>query len=257
MINVKNVGVFGIPNAIKGMRNPMESWDKSDSYFINDELGKNLPMKDIFNHLDDYPTFEFKVGPEDLNLALSLVKAGPDHSKFMRQIFVSFDIVAPDYWWKEMDTYKVATVANSTSTMHKLGSRLLTEHDFSWDDLPIHRENLLLYLNGLIADFQFYSKRLRRAKMTEIESPSKVTCNAGLNCLVMDMNILEDKKERTWRRIIQDLPMSFNYTRTWTGNYQNLRNQYGARKKHKQSEWREFCGAFKSLPYSELITVER
>ena len=198
MIKVENIEVFNLNGAIRGMRNPLESWDKSDS-----------------SNKDGV----FIIGPNDLSLALKLVKAGTDHSKFLRQIFVCFDITAPDYWWKEEATYKIGTVENSTSTMHHITSRPLTTEDFSWDVITDYKIATLDYLNKMI---EWYKA---------------------------------DKNPIIWRDIIQMLPMSFNYTRTFTANYAVLRNMYGSRRLHKLQEWRDFCSVITTLPYSELITA--
>lgn len=214
MIKINEIEVFNFKGAFRGMRNPLESWDKSDSYHVID-----LDIEDT------NPTANsriFVIGEEDLKLAKRLIKSGTDHSKFMRQILICMDIIAPLYWWKEFDTYKVATVANSTSTMHKLGSRLLEFKDFSWDKITPFRDNILYHLNKLIAKWQ------------------------------------SDKENKDlWREMIQDLPDSFIQMRTWTGNYQVLRNMYFARRNHKQQEWKDFCKMIEGLPYSELITVSK
>ena len=199
--------MFNFESALRGMRNPLESWDKSDSYWE-------------FNHSDMMDEMIYQIGDNDLSLALKLVKAGSDHSKFMRQIFVSIDITAPLYWWKEMDTYKVGTVANSTSTMHKIGSRLLTCHDFSVDEVDDFFKDYLDYINHLIIMWQ------------------------------------KTKDKKIWRKIIQTLLDSFNQKRTWTANYSVLRNIYHNRKSHKLTEWHEFCKIIEGLPYSELITIK-
>jgi len=202
LIKFENIEVFNIENALRGMRNPLESWDKSDSYY-----GK---------------WSAYCIGEEDMKLALKLIKAGSEHSKFTRQIFVSMDITAPDYWWKEQATYKIGTVENSTSTMHKITSRLLTEDDFSideWDDIDI--ENLY-----------------------------------QLNSLILKYQNQEVKDKKLWRKIIQKLPMSFNYKRTCTNNYQGLRNMYFQRNGHKLQEWHDACEMIRGLPYSELITIK-
>jgi len=214
LIKVENISVYNIENAIRGMRNPLESWDKSDSFIWKE-------------------TNEFVVGAEDMKLAVRLIKAGSDHSKFVRQIFVSMDITAPMTWWWDADTYKIATVKNSTSRMHKLGTRLLTPEDFSWDDeegninLTSFRQHILDDLNRRISEYQ-------KIKETDILTAKKI-----------------------WREIIFDLPDSYNFLSTWTGNFENLRNIYHARKNHKQREFRDFCKIIEQLPYSELITVER
>lgn len=203
MIEIKNIEVFNFEGSLRGMRNPLESWAQSDSCRIDRE-------NDIY-----------EIGENDLALAKKLVLAGTDHSKFMRQIFVSMDINAPLYWWKEMDTYKVGTVSNSTSTMHKLGHRLLSTEDFSWDKITPYRDNTLYYLNKMITTWK----------------------QGG------------SKDRDLWREIIQDLPSSYNQLRTWSANYQILRNIYFARKSHKLKEWHKFCDFIESLPYSELITI--
>ena len=215
MIKIEHMEAFNFDGAIRGMRNPMNSWDKSDSNF---EYGVSL------------------LGPKDLELAKLLVLAGSDHSKFARQIFVSMDITAPIYWWKEMSTYKVATVANSTSTMHKLTSKQITSDDFSFDnkDLIIHPlGNDNLTFDDVLENVIYDCERLREL-------------------------YIETKDPRYWRALIQLLPESYNQTRTWTANYAILRNIYFARRHHKLDEWHTFCEAIKELPYSkELIFIEK
>ncbi len=209
MLYTEHVEVFNFKGALRGMRNPKASWHLSDTVF------------------DDSSGALIALGENDRKLAINLVTSGSDHRKFIRQILVCLDIIAPDYWWKEMDTYKVGTVANSTSTMHKLTSRPLTVSDFSWDEITPFREKILEHLNQLINN---YKELLANEQQNQAKS--------------------------IWRQLIQDLPMSFNYTRTWTGSYENLRNIYHARKNHKLSEWHDFCEAIESLPFSELITVK-
>ena len=200
MLKAENISVFNFENAIRGMRNPMNSWDKSDSFYDIDG--------------------NYRIGEKDLELAIKLIKGGSEHAKFMRQIFVSMDITAPLYWWKEMDQYRINATTNSTSTMHRIHSRLLTHDDFSYDKHTPSRDNMLLHLNKLIKKYK--------------ES--------------------EYKDKEIWRELIQDLPSSFNQMRTWTGNYQNLRNIYFQRKGHKLSEWNELLNVIETLPYSILIT---
>lgn len=216
MIKVENLSIVNFEGALRGMRNPLESWDKSDSHWNDDHT-------------------EYIIGENDMKLALNLTKAGSDHSKFLRQIFVSMDITAPMSWWWDFDTYKVATVRNSTSRMHKLGTRLLTFDDFSMDDeegktniTPL-REYVLKDLNERIQKFQ---------KLKE----------EGKNKEAMSM----------WRDIVFDSPQSYNFKSTWTGNYEIMRNIYRARKNHKQREFRDFCKFIEEeFPYSELITTPR
>jgi len=218
MLNIKNIEVFNFENALRGMRNPLESWGQSDSdYTLTSDYiltEKNFPV---------YYKGYISIGEKDYDLALKLIMAGSDHSKFMRQIFITMDIIAPLYWWKEMDTYKVGTVSNSTSTMHKLGHRLLSTEDFSWDKITPYRDNTLHYLNKMITTWK----------------------QGG------------SKDRDLWREIIQDLPSSYNQLRTWSANYQILRNIYFARKSHKLKEWHKFCDFIESLPYSELITISK
>ncbi len=216
MIKVENLEVLNFEGALRGMRNPLESWDKSDSYYDKD-------------------TGKYIIGPKDLALALKLTKAGSDHSKFLRQIFVSMDITAPMSWWWDFDTYKVATVRNSTSRMHKLGSRLLTFEDFSIDDekgninITPFRKYVLEDLNKRIKEYQ---KLKDEGKMEEAMA--------------------------LWREIVFDSPQSYNFKSTWTGNYEIMRNVYRARRNHKQREFRDFCKIIENeFPYSELITTPR
>ena len=229
MIKVENIIIYNIDNAIKGMRNPLQSWDKSDSEYV-DCLEIDIDCNNCPYNLDSghcYGTgtrFVYMIGEKDLELAMKLVRAGAEHRKFLRQIFVSMDITAPLYWWKEMDTYKVGTTANSTSTMHTLHKRPLTIDDFSFDEVGEIETQLICKLNSLIEIIQVYKDNLQ-------------------------------EKEKYWRRLIQLLPSSFNQMRTWTSNYEVLRNIYHQRKNHKLSEWKEFCRVLETLPYSQFITV--
>ena len=204
---------MNIEGAIRGMRNPLESWDNSDSGYVTGD--------------NEFTTY-FAIGPNDWKLALKLVKAGSDHRKFMRQIFVSMDITAPTYWWTHYATYKISTVENSTSKMHKAGTRYFKMSDFGWDYITSFREACLKHYNWLI------DKR-----------------NSALK------HDLHTEADKWWRELIQDLPDSYLYLRTVSLNYENLRNMYHARNKHKLPEWHEFCQMIKTLPYSELITIKK
>ena len=205
MILINEIEVSNFKGAFRGLRNPLNSWHLSDSY--TDENGS------------------YVLGEKDLDLARRMIKGGPDESKFLRQIFVSMDITAPLYWWKEMDTYKVATVANSTSTMHKITSKEITEDDFSFDN----DWDLIFNL----------------AKASVVES-----------CENLRQKYLNTQDKRYWRALIQLLPEGYNQTRTWTANYQVLRNIYFARRNHKLIEWHTFCEEIEKLPYAkELITI--
>ena len=220
MIKFKRINVMNFENAIRGMRNPLNSWDKSDSDFGVDPA--------YFGHYGPY------IGPDDLKLAQSLVRAGSDHRKFMRQIFVSVDITAPFYWWKEFDTYKVGTVANSCSTMHTIHKAPLALTDFSIDDCT---------LEGFGEECDLTLTDLFYRRISDLE--------------VLRKKYLETKDPKYWRALIQLLPSGFLQMRTVTLNYEVLRNIYHSRKNHKLSEWSEgFVGFIKSLPYAEeLITI--
>lgn len=278
MIKFDNQCVSNFENAIRGMRNPLESWKQSDSRYglgdCDDEycasrlfdstdawmeyLGYGF-LEDIESEVDrkqwlkaekeigewlwdnslldkDGPyEHRFYFGPKDLKLAQSLVRAGTDEAKFMRQIFISVDITAPLYWWKEMDTYKVGTVTNSTSTMHKLTARPIKLDDFSFDNLDLifdTKENWII----------------------RFKEEAQLSINA---CEHLRKKYLETKDKRYWRALIQLLPESYNQTRTWTANYAVLRNIYFARCNHKLTEWREFCQWIETLPWAkELICLE-
>ena len=217
MIKFENTEVYGWEAAIRGMRNPMNSWEKSDSEFSICEC-EQWPH-DIKRSL-------VSIGPNDKDLMMRLRNAGTDHRKFMRMITVTVDITAPTFWWAEMDTYKVGTVRNSTSTMHKIHSRELTRDDFSCEDLL---EEGVYALDTTIDTINRYRKLY-----------------------------LETKDKRYWRQIILLLPRSYNYRSTVQMNYEVLCNMYRSRKNHKLDEWSVgFVNWVKSLPYSELITGEK
>ena len=205
MILLERTSVMNLENARRGVRNPMNSWARMDSTY--DEAGN------------------YALGPNDLDLAKRLRKAGSDHRKFIRQIFVSVDITAPLYWWKEYDTYKVATVANSTSTMHKIHSKPFSLEDFSHDHMT---PGTLAYMETVVE------------KLEEIR-----------------LRYLETKSKEDWYDMIQLLPSSYNQMRTCTFNYETLVNIYHARKNHKLQEWHTFCDWIAGLPYGrELIIAE-
>ncbi|MDR3586870.1 MAG: hypothetical protein P4L59_16385 [Desulfosporosinus sp.] len=212
MIKAENIAVMNFERALRGMRNPLESWDQSDSKYVS---GK------------------FVIGEKDLEVALKLVKAGSDHSKFMRQIFVSMDITAPMSWWWDFDTYKIATTKNSTSRMHKLGTRLLELKDFSIDDED-GETNITPLRLYVLEDINRRIKEYQQLKGTDSKAAAKL-----------------------WRDIVFDLPQNYNFLSTWTGSYENLGNVYHARKLHKQREFRDFCKIIETLPYSGLITVRK
>lgn len=204
MLKIERVSVMNLENAMRGARNPMNSWAKSDSYY--DEKGN------------------YVLGENDIDLAKRLARAGSDHRKFIRQIFVSVDITAPLYWWKEFDTYKVGTVANSTSTMHKIHSKPFEREDFSCDRLD---EDGLAMLDTLISYLEGEREKFNANR--------------------------EDRQ--SWHNMIQMLPSSYNQMRTVTMNYENLVNIYYARKSHKLAEWHVLCDWIKALPYAEALIL--
>ena len=226
MIKIENTDVYGFEAAIRGMRNPKNSWDKSDSYYSilppDGEQGVYIPPV-------------FSMGPNDLKLAMALSSGTDDHSKYLRYITVTCDVTAPLYWWKEADTYKVGTVADSCSTMHKIAAKEFTLDDFSHEHLksvPAH----------VTWDHQDYS-------------------NTALDCLLDTIDMLNTyrdkylvtKDKEDWWQLIQLLPSSYNQRRTWMGNYQVLKRIYFARKDHKLDEWHDFCNWISALPYAKEL----
>lgn len=204
MIKLERTSVMNFDNAMRGARNPMNSWGRYDSY--TNENG------------------EFVLGENDLSLAKRLCKAGTDHRKFVRMIFVSVDVTAPLYWWKEYDTYKVSTVANSTSTMHKITSKPFELSDFSTD-------------------------HMNEEGLNAIKETIKVLENLRLK-------FIETKDKEIWYTIIQLLPSSYNQMRTCTLNYENLVNIYYARKSHKLQEWHTYCDWILDLPYFKELFIQ-
>ena len=230
MIKFENIEVVGWEAAIRGMRNPMNSWEKSDSGLTCSQNKNNIC--DIHCTADNYckPLDKYLIGPNDHDLMTRLRNTGTDHRKFMRMIIMYVDITAPLYWWKEFDTYKVGTVANSCSTMHKIADREFTLEDFSCEHL--------------IGNAQIYNGYV----------PTAV-----LECTIGALNefrelYLKTKDKKYWWQMIQLLPSSYNQKRTVMLNYEVLANIYKARKNHKLDEWHYFCDWIESLPYSELIT---
>lgn len=243
MLKIENTEVMGWEHAIRGMRNPKNSWEKSDSnwrYVAPAQRENHI----LASYSDDS---EFWIGPNDADLMNRLRNAGTDHRKFMRMIIVYLDITAPLYWWKEFDTYKVGTVANSCSTMHKIADKEFTLDDFSYEHLncePYHRD----WIESATVD-------------EDITSPHKVwmTPLDILRRMIEMLNAyresyLETKDKQDWWQMIQLLPSSYNQKRTVMLNYEVLANIYKSRRNHKLDEWHTFCDWIESLPYSELIT---
>lgn len=249
MLKIENTEVIGWEHAIRGMRNPKNSWVKSDGGVCATH-GPAHCADCVYTdcHADDVEIgTKYILGPNDLNLMTTLRNAGTDHRKFMRMITVYLDITAPLYWWKEFDTYKVGTVANSCSTMHKIADKEFTLADFSCEHLdrePYHRN----WIESVIVD-------------EDITSPHKVwmTPFDVLRCTIEMLNAyrenyLETKDKQDWWQMIQLLPSSYNQRRTVMLNYEVLANIYKSRRNHKLDEWHTFCDWIESLPYSELIT---
>ena len=213
MLKVSNIEIFNWEGAIRGMRNPLNSWHLSDTFTEED---KEYCTNELGIH---YP----EIGPNDYKLMKRLATAGSDHRKYLRQIFISMDITAPRFWWAEYDTYKVGTVANSTSTMHKIHAKEFTRDDFSIencdDETSAVMDNLISTLN------------IRRNLYNET------------------------KDKKYWRQMIEMLPASYNQTRTVTLNYEVAINMYKARRHHKLTEWHTLCDTLEKFPYSEFITL--
>ena len=229
MIKLENTEVMGWEATVRGMRNPMNSWEKSDSYKTHIEDPVTLETAD----------FAYFIGPDDHKLMMNLAKAGSVDAKFRRMIVVSVDITAPLYWWKEFDTYKVGTVANSCSTMHKIHAKEFTLEDFSHE----HLDSIL------------HKARLDSELLIDISS------NDILLDVIRALNVyrelfLATKDKAYWLQMIQLLPSSYNQRRTVMLNYEVLAGIYPKRKDHKLDEWHTFCDWIKKLPYSEIITLE-
>ena len=251
MININHTETFGWEHAIRGMRNALESWEKSDSEPIEKLLWgkKEIP--------EDYREVEpgYYLGPNDQALMMKLRKAGTDHRKFMRMIVVYADITAPLYWWKEFDTYKVGTVANSCSTMHCIHKKEFTLEDFSCDYLSTSetdrvREDGTVQHNNA----PYKALELIICQLNNLRNGYNVTNERLKNDLsdAKRKHILAQRKYY-WYGMIQLLPTSYNQKRTVMLNYEVLANIYKSRKDHKLDEWHEFCDWIKTLPYSELI----
>ena len=241
MLKITETEVFGWKAAIRGMRNPLESWEKSDSGYCLDTLAchdckwNRLTEVKCKTNIDNHI---FVIGKDDFTLMKKLVAAGTDHSKFMRMIHVQCDWEAPLYWWKEADTYKVGTVRNSCSTMHKI-----TTHEFDMD----------MFSHEHLFDF-CPSEHHNSTDILEITIEHLNAMRKVLNSLDRD----DPLRKEYWWQLIQLLPSNYNQKATMDLNYQVLRNMYQSRKHHKQDEWKvDFCNWVKSLPYSDLITMTK
>ena len=235
MLKIENTEVLGWEHAIRGMRNPMNSWEKGDSTISTCEC-EQWPhnIKKSFD----------KIGPNDLDLMTRLRNAGTDHRKFMRMIVVYCDITAPLYWWKEFDTYKIGTVANSCSTMHKIHAKEFTLDDFSHEHL-ISDPTRETETDIQVSDCEGYKWYSPKEILSDWVIPSLNSCRK---------KYLETKDKKYWWQMIQLLPSSYNQRRTVMLNYEVLANLYKSRRNHKLDEWHTFCEWIETLPYSELIT---
>lgn len=211
-MKIEQINIYNFQNALRGMRNPKNSWGKSDSVF-------------------DQNGYCISLGKNDQQLCQSLIKGGSEHRKFLRQIFVSIDITAPLYWWKEMDTYKVGTTANSTSTMHKVTSSPIDLNKFEISDY----EPILFNNENIISTYLIPYLEFLREKCIELEGT--------------------EEYKKYWKELIRWLPEGWTQTRTWTCNYENLFNIYRQRKNHKLIEWREFCKWIETLPYAQELLI--
>ena len=239
MIKIEKTEVVGWEHVIRGMRNPMNSWDQSDSkYVCGDKRCTSMDGCDLCCEIPHYI-----VGEKDADLMMRLRNAGTDHRKFMRMIIVYMDITAPLYWWKEFDTYKVGTVANSCSTMHKIHDKEFTFEDFSCEHMTKHSITVLRDIINLL-------------NMHRTAYISKTDQGVGLYTIMSDECHTKYKKG-IWWQMIQLLPSAYNQKRTVMLNYEVLTNMYHNRKNHKLDEWHNFCEWIEMLPYKELICSEK
>lgn len=241
MIKVENIDIWGFEHAIRGMRNPKNSWDKIDSgynFFGDEGDGSVLDLR-------------YRIGPNDLKLMQTLYKAGTEHRKYLRQIFVSMDITAPLYWWKEFDTYKVGTVANSCSTMHKIASKEFTVDDFSHEHLLLSGDPKQVPLIGVgLGCNDTIEKEIVRLSASGMLDLTIAMLNRARQIY------LETKDKKYWWQLIQLLPSSYNQRRTVTMNYENVMTVINQRTGHKLDEWNELVKILRTLPYVEAIMSE-
>lgn len=253
MIKIEKVSVYGLEEAIRGMRNPMNSWNKRDSNFC--AYSEHTPKcgectyKNVCNANESDVCTRYIVGPNDYKLMMNLAAGGPVHAKYRRMIVVYLDITAPLYWWKEFDTYKVGTVANSCSTMHKIHAK-----EFTWGDFSVEH----------LTNFGMWGEQFTDADA--VYAPAKtmgciISALNGARNRYLDLKSREAQWEhqakQAWWQMIQLLPSSYNQKRTIILNYEVLAGIYPMRKGHKLDEWREFCQWIEQLPYSEIIIGEK
>lgn len=236
MIKIEKTDIHGWEAAIRGARNSFNSWDKSDSGRDADWYGNDSVVVDA----DSEEYIVLHIGPNDQKLMKKLAKAGPSHAKYRRYITVTMDVTGPLYWWKEMDTYKVGTVGNSCSTMHKIADKEFEFSDFSWEHLDTFREHSMYVPN----EYHFSSKDLLDLEIQVLNQCRKKYLKT------------EKRNKKYWWQMIQLLPSSYNQKRTLLVNYEVLANIYQQRKGHRLDEWRTFCEWIEGLPMSEIITGE-
>jgi len=280
MIEIENVMTAGWEPAIRGARNPMNSWEKSDSVFdifTRDNYDDNGPYRDWVGHsltqpivecdweyLDDETYHAVEIGPNDLKLLTNLAKAGSDEAKFRRMIVVYLDVTAPMYWWKEADTYKVGTVRNSCSTMHKIHAKEFTLEDFSKEQLintvRLTEDDVANEYGLLVSDICNKDAWENLSLDDQIKLNECLDGRGMLQAVIYILNeyrdaYLKTKDKRFWWQMIQLLPSSYNQRATLMLNYEVLANMYHARKSHKLDEWREFCKWIETLPYAKELII--
>ena len=258
MIKIENVEIHGWEPAIRGMRNPMNSWDRSDSGW--EWIPEDPPMT------PDDEGWEYVIGPNDYKLMSSLAKGGPVHAKYRRMIMVYADITAPLYWWKEFDTYKIGTVANSCSTMHKIHSKEFTIDDFSHEDLLTFQDMDFRVDDHLLVGDDYWDPKfmleilvrmLNRWRDIYNSLDEKIrVCSKNGALTAQELKHLLSMRKRAWKQMIQLLPTSYNQKRTVMLPYEVLANIHPSRRHHKLDEWHVVCDWIESLPYSELIIGE-
>lgn len=228
MIKIEKTNVFGWEAAVRGLRNPMNSWDRIDSDYLRTEDGHIIASR-------------YEIGPNDMGLMKKLRNAGADHRKYLRMIHVQADVTAPLYWWKEFDTYKVGTVANSCSTMHTIAAKEFTLGDFSHEHLDAVSRDMFTQNDKKQPYFFCSFEDVLYIQIEVLNRARKL--------------YLETKDKKYWWQMIQLLPSSYNQKRTIDLNYENLINMYHARKNHKLDEWHDFCDWIESLPYAKELII--
>ena len=254
MLKIENTEVVGWEHAIRGMRNPMNSWEKSDSAYCHKDLARDC-INCVHRFTTGYSTCTsggFDIGPKDFDLMTRLRNSGTDHRKFMRMITVYIDITAPLYWWKEFDTYKVGTVANSCSTMHKIHEKEFTLDDFSCEHLFKEDDVGGMYYSAT-AEEEFTSMDVLKVVIEALNTYRKTYIAVKADTV----SGYDHTSKEYWLQMIQLLPSSYNQRRTVMLNYEVLANIYKSRKGHRLDEWHTFCDWIEELPYSELITGEK